>query len=384
MSSPILQRMLTAQTVFESQLLSKPNVVGVAVGLKESEGIVTDELAVVVLVQEKKPYSALSAAEIIPREVGGVRTDVLEVGYLRAQQTAKSEFRPVIPSGVSIGHYKITAGTLGTMVTDKVTGERYILSNNHVLANSNDAIVNDAVLQPGPLDGGTNPEDLIARLVHFTPLRYLEDANKPTDPDPKPDPKPDPNAPGCNIVGMMISLTNFIASLTGNKQRAAVTAATAVGAQSAASAAASVPVVAQAPPPDNAYDAALAKPINPAMFSNEIFNVGRVTGTKSPTLGMTVRKSGRTTGVTDGVITLLNATVNVAYDTREGTKTARFTGQVITQAMSQGGDSGSLVFDPTDNKAVGLLFAGSSVATIFTPIDVVLAGFKSAGFDLEI
>jgi hypothetical protein len=62
----------------------------------------------------------------------------------------------------------------------------------------------------------------------------------------------------------------------------------------------------------------------------------------------------------------------VGYTTVRGARTGRFTGQVITEAMSQGGDSGSLVVDQTENRAVGLLFAGSSVATIFTPIDRVL------------
>lgn len=67
----------------------------------------------------------------------------------------------------------------------------------------------------------------------------------------------------------------------------------------------------------------------------------------------------------------MNATVNVGY----GTKTARFTGQVVTTPMSQG-DSGSLIVDGTENKAVGLLFAGSNLSTIFTPIDRVLAALN--------
>jgi hypothetical protein len=36
--------------------------------------------------------------------------------------------------GVSIGHYKGTAGTAGCLVKDKKTGEILILSNAHVLA----------------------------------------------------------------------------------------------------------------------------------------------------------------------------------------------------------------------------------------------------------
>jgi hypothetical protein len=87
---------------------------------------------------------------------------------------------------------------------------------------------------------------------------------------------------------------------------------------------------------------------------------------------MRVSKFGRTTGYTEGTVTLLNATVNIQYNTAQGLKTARFVGQTITEGMSEGGDSGSLVVDTSENKAVGLLFAGSTQATIFTPIEVVL------------
>lgn len=92
---------------------------------------------------------------------------------------------------------------------------------------------------------------------------------------------------------------------------------------------------------------------------------------------MAVRKAGRTTDYTQSMITLLNATVNVGYVTVRGPRTARFTGQIIAQPFSQGGDSGSLVVDGAENKAVGLLFAGSAMATIFTPIDVVLAALNA-------
>jgi hypothetical protein len=124
--------------------------------------------------------------------------------------------------------------------------------------------------------------------------------------------------------------------------------------------------------PENRVDCALARPIDPAMFSDDIRQIGLVNETKAPALGMRVRKYGRTTAYTEGNIKLLNATVNVNYSTVSGPRTARFIGQVITDGMSQGGDSGSLIVDTAEAKAVGLLFAGSELATIFTPIDVVL------------
>jgi len=139
------------ETAKES-FLEKPNVVGVGIGFKVKGGEKTDDLAVVALVENKMPLSALEANERLPIRVGmgvsSVPVDVLEVGRIDALSYT-SRYRPA-PGGVSIGHYKITAGTLGALVYDKITGEPLILSNNHVLANSNNANLGESILQPGP------------------------------------------------------------------------------------------------------------------------------------------------------------------------------------------------------------------------------------------
>jgi hypothetical protein len=70
--------------------------------------------------------------------------------------------------GVSIGHYKITAGTLGCFVS---AGEVMVLSNNHVLANENSARKGDDILQPGAYDGGKQPGDVVAKLDRFVRLQ---------------------------------------------------------------------------------------------------------------------------------------------------------------------------------------------------------------------
>ena len=387
----VFQRILQAQRMYQIMLMSKPNVVGVAVGYKSAHGDYSDEPSVVVLVQQKMPLSALSADDVIPREVGGVRTDVYEIGHVVAQQIGhRDRYRPVIPSGVTMGHYQITAGTLGAVVRDRTSGERFLLSNNHVFANSNDAQVGDSILQPSPLDGGLDPSDVVARLERFIPLRDLEDGIPtpgPTpDPGPGPDPGPQPPPPsptppppsGCDIVDTLVNVSNMVARISGSERRIQASGQQAAGAQTATEAEMPGPASATinasmfSASLDNAVDAALARPLNNDMFSGDTLGIGTVTGVKTPTLGMRVRKSGRTTGVTSATVTLLNATVNVSYTTVRGNRTARFTGQVITDAMSQGGDSGSLVVDADELRAVGLLFAGSPVATIFTPIDAVL------------
>jgi hypothetical protein len=81
------------------------------------------------------------------------------------------------------------------------------------------------------------------------------------------------------------------------------------------------------------------------------------------------KKVGRTTNLTVGRITAINATVDVGYG---GGPVARFTNQIVTTNISAGGDSDSLVVT-LDNIAVGLLVAGPSVASIVKPIENALA-----------
>jgi hypothetical protein len=73
--------------------------------------------------------------------------------------------------GASIGHFKITAGTLGAFVRSRDDGSVLILSNNHVLANENKARKGDAILQPGHFDGGQNPAQKVGELLRFVRLK---------------------------------------------------------------------------------------------------------------------------------------------------------------------------------------------------------------------
>ncbi len=378
---------IQAQSLHQNSLLQKANVVGVAVGYKEHKGDKNGDVSLVVLVEQKKPLAALAAEDVVPAEVEGMKTDVYEVGYLRAlnSMNPRQSYRPIIPNGVSVSHYKVTAGTLCTIVHDRVTNDALLLSNNHVFANSNDADLGDPILQPGAMDGGDVDSGTVARLERYVRLRYIGDPDDgqppvvqpPTDgSNPSPSPTTNPGR-GCNLLTIIAGFGNVLGSLLGSDTRLKLESRSAVAAASAMP----QPLTAFQTPggiivAQNSVDAALARPVDPDMFSDDILGIGIVNETTLPRLGMRVRKFGRTTGYTEGHITLLNATVNVAYSTAKGTKTARFVGQVITEAMSQGGDSGSLICDVDNNKAVGLLFAGSNLATIFTPIDLVLSALN--------
>jgi len=76
------------------------------------------------------------------------------------EQTRK---RPLL-IGLSVGHYKITAGTLGAFVRLKTGGALRVLSNNHVFADEDRGKKGDAILQPGAYDGGKNPADRMGTL----------------------------------------------------------------------------------------------------------------------------------------------------------------------------------------------------------------------------
>ncbi|WP_290649262.1 hypothetical protein [Aquisalimonas sp.] len=164
--------------ISEKDLLALAHVQGVGIGFKESKGKLTKELTVVVYVDEKLPEDKLHKGDIVPKslkvsvpagEVEAV-TDVQAIGRLEAQ-TFNARIRPLKP-GYSIGHPNVTAGTFGCLVREVCPPCRvYILSNNHVLANSNAASIGDPILQPGAVDGGTLPADIVARLARFVPIR---------------------------------------------------------------------------------------------------------------------------------------------------------------------------------------------------------------------
>jgi len=301
------------------QMLHCDCINGYSVGRKRTAGRTLDDLSVIVYVNKKLSLRRLPLANRIPetlripddRAPNGVLefvTDVREARFSSLEFTQR--LRPA-PSGISIGHVAITAGTLGGLMRDRQTGNVVILSNNHVLADSNDGVIGDPILQPGPADGGTDPADRVARLTRFVEVRFGRTA-------------------------------------------------------------------------ENRVDGAIATPIDPQDVLWNTIEIGPEMPGGGRTLseddlGEFVRKSGRTTEHTQGFIQALFGTVQVKYDLF---KKATFVDQIIVsqspteEDFSNGGDSGSLVYDSTDT-CIGLLFAGSPSSggepgtTILNPIHYV-------------
>jgi hypothetical protein len=86
-----------------------------------------------------------------------------------------SRFPRPAPTGVSTGHPAVTAGTICCRVLQN--GQVFALSNNHVYANENSALIDsDVVLQPGRFDGGSVATDGIGVLSDFQPIIFSRSA----------------------------------------------------------------------------------------------------------------------------------------------------------------------------------------------------------------
>lgn len=294
-------------------LLADPNIVGVGIGW---DGIV-------VSIIDWKDF------EPVPARIYDVPVSVVKTGPIVALQDRTARWRPA-PGGVSVGHKEVTAGTLSCLVIKD--DEWFILSNNHVLANMNNAEIGDEILQPGVYDNGLIPDDVIATLEDFVPVEFLLDLGE------------------CPIAAGITRGFNALAKVFGAKHRMnAIRLNNGV----------------------NVVDAAIARPINPNDVTWEVLGIETPIGHREVELGSPVVKSGRTTEVTRGQVTQIDATLQVLY----GNNVAVFEQQIVTDALCGGGDSGSIVLaDDGSGDAVGLLFAGSQdgKTMIMNPIRPVL------------
>lgn len=303
-------------------LLANPNVVGLGIGYKEVSGELTDTLSLVVSVVKKVDARLLVGPQrIIPTSFNGIPTDVQQTGIIQALAYT-DRYRPA-PGGVSIGHKDVTAGTLGCLVSKD--DEIFILSNNHVLANSNNAQIGDPILQPGKADGGTVENDQIAALEDFVRVEFLLD---------------------CPYAVATVKTLNTLCRLVGSGYRYSAIR----------------PIQAT-----NIVDVAIARPLDDTYVENRILDIGTPVGIAEGELGKDVQKTGRTTEHTIGRITQVDATIQVMY----GPNVAVFEDQLIASEMATGGDSGSAVLT-MDNHVVGLLFAGGEGVTVFNRIQNVM------------
>lgn len=284
-----------------------PNVVGSAFGRRIVNGAFTDEPAIIVYVIQKLPPGTLPASALIPRSasVGNdtIAVDVVQTGPFYAHAFTARE-RPA-PSGISIGHIAITAGTLGALVRDNTDSGLCILSNNHVLANQNNASIGDPIVQPGPTDGGTDPADRIATLKRFIPINMAGDNRVDA------------------AIAQVIDPNDVVDRMKNDLMPVPSPGHPAVGLLFAGSTART-----------------LLNPIDEVLAQLNVQFLAGAGSTTPAALDMAVEKVGRTTEYTTATVTELDVTATVSYDAGPAT----FTGCIGTAGqLSCGGDSGSVV-----------------------------------------
>jgi hypothetical protein len=333
-----VSNILRALEDYRWYLMRKANVLGVGKGLKRVKGVRTEQSSITVFVKEKVALSQLKSLDAIPEEVDGIPTDVVEIGEIRLLSSVRTAKRRPAQPGVSIGHHKVTAGTFGALVKDSITGEPLILSNNHVLANISNgrdgrARKGDYILQPGPYDGGKVESDVIATLERFVPV--ISDSKE----------------ADCQVASLVAGILNDALSLIYPAYSLKFIKSLQV---------------------ENIVDCAVAKPVSLDVVRKDILEIGQINGIAEASEKTRIKKSGRTTGLTQGEVVATNATISVKLSDNES---GVFVDQIVTSNISQGGDSGSLVLDENNN-AVGLLFAGSDKATIFNRIQNVFRELK--------
>lgn len=326
---------------------SHPTIIAVYEGFKYVKGQRTPERCIVFGVKAKQPRTELPYGEEIPARFGIVRTDVIETPEFKALALTQ-RLRPC-PAGLSVGHVAITAGTFGAPVKRGASDDWLILSNNHVLANSNTAAIGDEIVQPGKHDGGTAPADRLATLEDFVAINF-DGAQLPGK----------KNTTAARAWWSAVkAVGNFGARSVGCPYRVHVS-----------------PHQITQPSP-NLVDAAIARPLDQADLAPVVHQRGPIVGIRDAELGMTVVKTGRTTGPTSGMVEGINGDVQVSYGAGQ---IARFTNQVFIRGeggveFSAGGDSGSAILAPTEEGLFlcGLLFAGGSGQTIANRISDVVA-----------
>lgn len=144
---------------------------GIAVGV--ARGKKPGDYRLAVRIQHRDLLSGSRVDAILEAARG--EADVQYIGLLSKQIPAaatryQKRVRPIRP-GISIGHYAITAGTLGAIVRMQSDDRPRILSNNHVLADENRGAVGDPIIQPGAIDGGELDRDRVAALEAFVRLQ---------------------------------------------------------------------------------------------------------------------------------------------------------------------------------------------------------------------
>ncbi|HYL64040.1 MAG TPA: hypothetical protein VE077_15600 [Candidatus Methylomirabilis sp.] len=300
-----------------------------ATGIISASGAYSAPHSIAGSIMPANPNNPVTVTVTAVSQANTAATSIVTVTLVPQGQNAESGAVELGTSGGNI-HASSTSGntitccggTLGSLIVNN--GTDYILSNNHVLANSDAGTIGDAITQPGLIDAQcqTTGTATVANLSQFLTLE-----NNPPNPI---------DAAIAQIVSGKVDTSGNILLL---------------GATTDAN---GVPV--PGPPEAGPGEAAA--------------------------VGLAVAKSGRTTGLTCSTVDSISAAFSVQYQKGCGTGamfTLNYTGQisVLGGGFSNEGDSGSLIVRQDTANAVALLFAGSDTDAVGNPIGAVLNAFAT-------
>ncbi|MDN5346506.1 MAG: hypothetical protein PWP65_70 [Clostridia bacterium] len=301
---PDLKRFLE---LHKHELLGLPRVVGVGLGYKEVRGKPTSTPAIIVCVSKKIPPQALGAGEGVPRIWRGAITDVLEIGEVKTLSFAAGRAPAINERTARLRPAPPGVSLAHYLVPFGTFGAvvRRQRTGEAMILSNNHVLANST-------DG-------------------MDGRSKPGDPILQPSP-----GDGGTLEDAIATLDDFVPLSFGGEA--------------------------------NLVDAALAAPIRRELITERPLGLGKPGGTAEPRLGLTVFKSGRTSGVSRGRIRLVDLRIRIFYGE---SRWALLEDQFLTNKMGGPGDSGSLLVDQ-NMRAVGLLVGGTETATIYSCISNVL------------
>ncbi len=331
-SSPDAQQVIGARAIIEQKLaesaaagamteasvrnVDSPGVLGVGVSTGDETGGIPGQPSLVVYVENRSDEEQVRREMVDLMGVQAALNDDFPLqfeftGPIEPYSSNRSKFRPA-PAGVSVGHFRITAGTIGGWGRGRGSRSNRLLmvSNNHVLADSNRGRFGDSIIQPGRADSGVNPGDRIAILERFVTINF-----------------------GSGSV-------NYVDCATGWCWPSRVRR-------------------------DHVYHSG---------SSPRFFKVG--SSIFQPRVNLVVGKTGRTTNLTQGTIRAVGVSINVNFGSAgvahfRDQFSVRSTG---SGTFSAGGDSGSFVWAwQRGLPPVGLLFAGGGGTTFCNRMSRVVA-----------
>lgn len=294
----------------------------VGVGQKMSGGNATDTLCVRFYVSQKLPLSLLPPAYTLPKVIDGIETDVVESAPALLTQ-------PTLRQKTSVDRSRsqapVSVAQIDTCSQDRQKRQRPLV------AGISTAVRTITAGTLGAFCRSTQPADGSSDVFILSNNHVLADVNSAAIGEDIYQPSP---SDGGMPTDGVADLARFVRIELGGTL-------------------------------DNRVDAAIAKLRANTAYTARICSIGALQGVAAATFQMKVRKHGRTTGLTHGVISDLDYDALVGMDHTNPGVVAKFIDQIRIEAAApfasfgKGGDSGSLVVALDGPiKAVGLYFAG--------------------------